>query len=206
MSALTDVEHIKARSRHLRGTIADGLRDPLTGAIAEADTQLTKFHGIYQQDDRDLRTERKRQKLEPAYSFMIRARIPGGLLTTSQWLGLDRIATTFANGTIRLTTRQAIQYHGVVKRELRQTIRDINRAALDTIAACGDVNRNVMSPPLPSLSRVHREVQRQAEALSEHLMPHSRAYHEIWLDGEKIESSKSGRRAGLWRYLFAAQV
>ncbi len=191
MSALTDVEYIKARSRHLRGTIADGLLDPLTGAIAEADTQLTKFHGIYQQDDRDLRTERKRQKLEPAYSFMIRARIPGGLLTTSQWLGLDRIATTFANGTIRLTTRQAIQYHGVVKRELRQTIRDINRAALDTIAACGDVNRNVMSPPLPSLSRVHREVQRQAEALSEHLMPHSRAYHEIWLDGEKIESSKA---------------
>jgi sulfite reductase (NADPH) hemoprotein beta-component len=189
-SKLTEVEVIKAASRHLRGGIAAGLIDPLTAAIAAPDTQLSKFHGIYQQDDRDIRSERKRQKLEPAYSFMIRARIPGGLLTTSQWLGLDRIASEYANGTIRLTTRQAIQYHGVVKRELKQTVADINRATLDTIAACGDVNRNVMSPPLPALSSVHREVQRYAEQLSEHLMPQSRAYHEIWLDGKKIESSK----------------
>ncbi len=186
---LTDVEIIKAASRHLRGSIVDGLNDPLTGAIGESDTQLTKFHGIYQQDDRDIRSERKRQKLEPAFSFMIRARIPGGLVTAPQWLELDRIATTHANQTIRLTTRQAIQYHGVVKRDLKQTIAQINQATLDTIAACGDVNRNVMSPPLPALSRVHREVQACAEALSEHLMPSSRAYHEIWLDGEKLESS-----------------
>ena len=190
-TSLTEVENIKAASRHLRGSIVDGLNDPLTGAIADSDTQLTKFHGIYQQDDRDIRSERKRQKLEPAYSFMIRARIPGGLLTTSQWLGLDRIATTYANRTIRLTTRQAIQYHGVVKRNLKNTIADINRATLDTIAACGDVNRNVMSPPLPALSSIHRDVQRHAEELSERLMPMSRAYHEIWLDGEKIESSKT---------------
>ena len=121
---------------------------------------------------------------------MIRARIPGGLLTTAQWLGLDRIATDYANQSIRLTTRQAIQYHGVVKRNLKQTIADINQATLDTIAACGDVNRNVMSPPLPALSAVHRQVQHHAEALSEHLMPMSRAYHEIWLDGKKVESSK----------------
>lgn len=188
---VTEVENIKAASRHLRGTIAAGLVDPLTGAISEPDTQLSKFHGIYQQDDRDIRSERKRQKLEPAYSFMIRARIPGGLLTTTQWLGLDRIATTHANQTIRLTTRQAIQYHGVVKRNLKQTIAEINQLTLDTIAACGDVNRNVMSPPLPSLSSIHREVQQYAEALSEHLMPKSRAYHEIWLDGEKIQSSKA---------------
>ena len=191
MSNLTEVERIKAASRHLRGSIADGLRDPLTGAIAESDTQLTKFHGIYQQDDRDIRAERKRRKLEPAYSFMIRARIPGGLLTTAQWLGVDRIASEFANDTVRLTTRQAIQYHGVIKRNLKQTIAEINTATLDTIAACGDVNRNVMSPPLPALSAVHRAVQRDAEALSEHLMPASRAYHEIWLDGEKLESSQS---------------
>ena len=188
---LTEVEIIKAESRHLRGSIADGLLDPLTGAIAAPDTQLSKFHGIYQQDDRDIRSERKRQKLEPAFSFMIRARIPGGLLTTSQWLGLDSIATEHANQTIRLTTRQAIQYHGVLKRNLKQTVADINQATLDTIAACGDVNRNVMSPPLPALSVVHREVQHHAEALSEHLLPKSRAYHEIWLDGEKIESSKA---------------
>ena len=188
---LTEVEIIKGASRHLRGTIANGLIDPVSGAIADSDTQLSKFHGIYQQDDRDIRSERKRRKLEPAFSFMIRARIPGGLLTTAQWLGLDRIATTHANQTIRLTTRQAVQYHGVVKRNLKQTVAEINQAALDTIAACGDVNRNVMSPPLPALSSIHREVQQFAEALSEHLMPKSRAYHEIWLDGEKIESSKS---------------
>ncbi|MDH5621788.1 MAG: sulfite reductase, partial [Gammaproteobacteria bacterium] len=103
---LTEVERIKAASRHLRGTLAESLNDPLTGAIADPDTQVSKFHGIYQQDDRDIRSERTRQKLEPAYSFMIRARIPGGLLTTSQWLGMDRIATQHANRTIRLTTRQ----------------------------------------------------------------------------------------------------
>ncbi|HNP63861.1 MAG TPA: NADPH-dependent assimilatory sulfite reductase hemoprotein subunit [Woeseiaceae bacterium] len=187
---LSEVEVIKAHSRHLRGTIAEGLLDPLTGAIAPSDTQLSKFHGIYQQDDRDIRSERTRQKLEPAYSFMIRARIPGGLLTTSQWLGLDRIATEYANQSIRLTTRQAIQYHGVVKRNLKQTIADINQATLDTIAACGDVNRNVMSPSLPALSAVHRLVQEHAESLSEHLRPRSRAYHEIWLDGEKLESTQ----------------
>ena len=146
---LTEVEGIKAASRHLRGTLEDGLKDPLTGAFAADDTHVSKFHGIYQQDDRDIRSERKRQKLEPAYSFMIRARIPGGLLSASQWLGLDRIATKHANQTIRLTTRQAVQYHGVVKRNLKQTIADINHAMLDTIAACGDVNRNVMAPPAP---------------------------------------------------------
>jgi sulfite reductase (NADPH) hemoprotein beta-component len=189
-TVLTDVEHIKAKSRHLRGTLVDGLNDPLTGAIADSDTQVSKFHGIYQQDDRDLRSERTRQKLEPAYSFMIRARIPGGLVTTAQWLGLDRIATQHANNTIRLTTRQAIQFHGVIKRNLKETVADINRATLDTIAACGDVNRNVMSPPLPTLSKIHRQVQGHAEALSEHLMPRTRAYHEIWLDGKKVESSE----------------
>ncbi|MDH5240729.1 MAG: NADPH-dependent assimilatory sulfite reductase hemoprotein subunit [Gammaproteobacteria bacterium] len=187
---LTEVERIKAASRHLRGTLAESLNDPLTGAIADPDTQVSKFHGIYQQDDRDIRSERTRQKLEPAYSFMIRARIPGGLLTTSQWLGMDRIATQHANRTIRLTTRQAIQFHGVIKRNLRETVADINRSTLDTIAACGDVNRNVMSPPLPALSSVHRQVQACAEALSEHLMPKTRAYHEIWLDGKKLDSSE----------------
>ncbi len=183
-----DVEKIKADSAHLRGTLLESLADPLTGAISEADTQLSKFHGIYQQDDRDVRSERARQKLEPAYSFMIRARIPGGLLTTSQWLGMDRIAREFANDTIRLTTRQAVQFHGVVKRDLKRTIADINQAALDTLAACGDVNRNVMAPPLPSLSRVHRQVQSHAEQLSAHLTPATGAYHEIWLDGKKLLS------------------
>jgi len=188
---LTEVENIKAASRHLRGSIVESLANPLSGAIAEDDTQLSKFHGIYQQDDRDIRSERKRQKLEPAYSFMIRARIPGGLVSASQWLAMDRIASDHANGSIRLTTRQAIQFHGVIKKNLKQTVADINASMLDTIAACGDVNRNVMAPSLPPLSAIHREVQEHAEVLSAHLMPASRAYHEIWLDGEKIESPQA---------------
>ncbi|MDH3547186.1 MAG: sulfite reductase, partial [Gammaproteobacteria bacterium] len=156
---LTDVERIKRDSRHLRGTLVESLRDPLTGALAEDDTQLSKFHGIYQQDDRDIRSERKRQRLEPAYSFMIRARVPGGLLTTQQWLNMDRVANTYANRSIRITTRQAIQLHGVIKTNLRKTVASINAAMMDTLAACGDVSRNVMAPALPSLSGIHRAVQ-----------------------------------------------
>jgi sulfite reductase (NADPH) hemoprotein beta-component len=185
----SDVERIKAGSRHLRGTLAASLADPLTGAIADDDTQLSKFHGIYQQDDRDVRSERKRQRLEPAYSFMIRARIPGGVMTTGQWRNMDRIAGEYGNRTIRLTTRQAIQFHGVIKNNLKTSIAAINQSMLDTIAACGDVNRNVMAPPLPPLSAVHREVSGHAAALSRHLTPATRAYHEIWLDGEKLPSS-----------------
>jgi len=182
----TDVERIKAKSRFLRGTIAESLADPLTGALAEDDTQLSKFHGFYQQDDRDLRSERKRQRLEPAYSFMIRARIPAGVCTPAQWLAMDRLAQRRANGTIRLTTRQAIQLHGVIKRDLKPAIAGINASMLDTLAACGDVNRNVMAPPLPTLSAVHRQVQADATRLSAHLTPATRAYYELWLDGEKL--------------------
>ena len=185
---LSDVERIKARSRHLRGTLVESLKDPLTGAFAEDDTQLSKFHGIYQQDDRDVRNERKRQRLEPAYSFMIRVRVPGGVCTTDQWLSMDEIARTRANGTIRLTTRQAFQLHGVIKGKLKTAIQGINQALMDTLAACGDVNRNVMCSPMPPLSEVHREVQAHAESLSEHLTPATRAYHEIWLDGKKLQN------------------
>ncbi|MDX1507755.1 MAG: assimilatory sulfite reductase (NADPH) hemoprotein subunit [Woeseiaceae bacterium] len=185
----TDVERIKANSRYLRGSLDESLVDPVTGALRDDDTQLSKFHGIYQQDDRDQRSERKRQRLEPAYSFMIRARVPAGICTPAQWLDMDRIASTFANGTIRLTTRQAIQLHGVIKTRLKTTIRRINAAMLDTLAACGDVNRNVMAPTQYDLSAVHRRVQRDAAALSAHLTPRTRAYHEIWLDGEKLDNS-----------------
>lgn len=185
---LTEVEGVKARSRHLRGTLIESLQDPLTGAISDDDTTLSKFHGIYQQDDRDIRSERKRQRLEPAYSFMIRARVPGGVCTTDQWLKMDEIATTRANGTIRLTTRQAFQLHGVIKGDLKPAIKGINQALLDTLAACGDVNRNVMCSPMPPVSRTHLEVQELAEALSAHLTPATGAYHEIWLDGKKLVS------------------
>ena len=184
--ALSPVEHIKKRSNYLRGTIVESLADPLTGALAEDDTQLTKFHGFYQQDDRDERAERTRRKLEPAWSFMIRVRVPGGITTPAQWLALDSLATTYANGTLRLTTRQAFQFHGVTKRNVKTTIRGINDSLLSTIAACGDVNRNVMCTPLAETSAVHDAAYKVAGDISEHLAPRTRAYHEIWLDGERV--------------------
>lgn len=134
-------EHIKIASNFLRGTIKEGLEDESTGALAPADGQITKFHGIYEQDDRDIRDERKDQGLEPAYSFMIRVRMPGGVCRPEQWLAMDRIADERGNGSFKMTTRQTFQFHGVIKRHLKPSIQAINRALLDTIAACGDVNR-----------------------------------------------------------------
>ena len=179
-------EHIKEDSHQLRGTIAEGLGEAATGAIAEDDTQLLKFHGSYMQDDRDLRGERAKKKLEKAFSFMIRLRIPGGLVTPKQWIALDDIATTYANNTLRLTTRATFQYHGVIKSNLKRTMQAINAACLDTIAACGDVNRNVMSAANPFLSNAHAKAYDLAKGVSEHLLPRTGAYHEIWLDGEKV--------------------
>ena len=146
---LSAVEQIKSASNYLRGTLVESLNDAATGALAEDDTQLSKFHGFYQQDDRDVRDERRRQMLEPDHQFMIRARVPGGICTPGQWLVLDEIANRWANKSIRLTTRQAFQLHGVLKRDLKATIKGINESLLDTIAACGDVNRNVMCTSLP---------------------------------------------------------
>ena len=183
-------EGIKIASNYLRGTIAEGLADVTTGSMSADDQQLLKFHGTYQQDDRDLRAERRKHKLEKAYSFMIRIRVPGGVATPEQWLEVDRMATQFANGTIKLTTRQAFQFHGVIKSNLKRTIREINQTAMDTIAACGDVNRNVMCNPNPYLSDVHADVLKVAQGISDQLTPQTRAYHEIWLDGEKIESTE----------------
>ncbi|MEO0972671.1 MAG: sulfite reductase, partial [Pseudomonadota bacterium] len=188
---LSDVERIKAASRHLRGSLAESLTDPLTGALADDDTQLSKFHGIYQQDDRDVRAERRKRKLEPAHSFMIRVRVPGGLVTGEQWLALDSIADEYANGTLRLTTRQAVQYHGIVKRGLKQAMAAINETLLDTLAACGDVNRNVMCTTHPDDSALHRQVYEAAQQVHDHLTPRTGAYHEIWLDGEKVTSSEA---------------
>ncbi|MCB1069748.1 MAG: assimilatory sulfite reductase (NADPH) hemoprotein subunit [Kiritimatiellae bacterium] len=181
-----EVERIKDRSHYLRGTIVESLADPLTGAIAESDTQLIKFHGSYQQDDRDIRDERRKQKLEPLYSFMIRVRVPGGVCTPAQWLTMDALARTYANGSIRLTTRQAFQVHGVLKRNLKATIREINETLMDTIAACGDVNRNVMCNPNPYQSPLHHEVYEVARQISAHFTPQTTAYHEIWLDKKLV--------------------
>jgi sulfite reductase (NADPH) hemoprotein beta-component len=188
-SPVSAVERIKASSRRLRGSLVKSLADPLTGAIAESDTQLLKFHGSYQQDDRDLRDERRLQKLEPAYRFMIRTRLPGGVVTPRQWLRLDAVATSYANASLRLTTRQAFQLHGVVKRELKPTLRAINAALIDTVAACGDVNRNVLVAANPLQSALHAAVYAQAANLSEHLKPRTRAYYEIWLDEKQVAGS-----------------
>jgi sulfite reductase (NADPH) hemoprotein beta-component len=179
-------EHIKESSGFLRGTLAEGLTDIVTGAISEDDQQLVKFHGMYQQDDRDLRAERTKKKLEKAFSFMIRLRIPGGVCTPGQWIALDRIARDYANGTLRLTTRQTFQFHGVIKNNLKTTMKAIDAALLDTLAACGDVNRNVLASTNPWQSRLHAQAYELATQISERLLPHTPAYREIWLDGEKV--------------------
>ena len=180
------VEIIKKASRGLRGTLTESLADPLTGAIRDSDTQLIKFHGSYQQDDRDIRAEREHQKLEPAYSFMIRTRTPGGVASPKQWLALSQLARKYGSGTLRLTTRQAFQLHGVIKKDLKATMQGMQAALVDSIAACGDVNRNVMAAANPVDSRLHEEVHQWAVKVSEHLLPKTRAYHEIWLNGEKL--------------------
>jgi sulfite reductase (NADPH) hemoprotein beta-component len=180
------VEGIKKASRGLRGTLAESLADPLTGAIRESDTQLIKFHGSYQQDDRDIRAEREHQKLEPAYSFMIRTRTPGGVATPKQWIALTQLARKYGSGTLRLTTRQAFQLHGVIKKDLRATMQGMQAVLIDSIAACGDVNRNVMATPNPVENRLQEEVHQWAVKVSEHLLPKTKAYHEIWLNGEKL--------------------
>src|SRR5512140_3549182 len=179
-------ERIKEASDYLRGTLAEGLRDEITGAIIEDDQQLVKFHGMYLQDDRDLRPERTRKKMEKAFAFMIRVRIPGGVLTPQQWLILDKVARDYANGTMRMTTRQTVQLHGIIKSNLKATLKQIDAALLNSIAACGDVNRNVMCNPNPHQSHAHGETLELACKLSDHLLPRTPAYREIWLDGERI--------------------
>lgn len=181
------VELVKDKSDYLRGGIRDGLADELSGGVAEGDQSLLKFHGIYQQDDRDIRMTRTERKLEPDYSFMIRLRVPGGLLTPAQWLAVDAGARELTRaGSIRLTTRQTLQFHGAPKENLRPLLQSCARRMLDSIAACGDVNRNVMCSPHAGLSAAHAAAHKTAEDISRALLPQSRAYFEIWLDGEKL--------------------
>ena len=177
-------EGLKAASDFLRGSIARDMRDNSTGAISEDNNQLTKFHGLYLQDDRDLRSERRKQNLEKVYMFMLRVRLPGGRCTSQQYLVLDRLADERGNGTLRLTTRQTFQLHGVLKGNVKPLIQGMHTVLLDSIAACGDVNRNVMAPPNPERSAVHQQVNELARGFSEFALPKTRAYHEIWLDEE----------------------
>lgn len=176
-------EDIKAASNYLRGTIAEGLKDDSTGAISASDQQLTKFHGIYMQDDRDIRDDRKAAGLEPAYSFMVRVRLPGCVSTPEQWLKMDELADTYGNHTLKITTRGTFQLHGVIKKLLKPAIRGMNSALLDTVAACGDVDRNVVAAALPNNKKIHDEITKLSYQISEHLLPQTTSYYEIWLEG-----------------------
>ena len=191
MSEPADLERIKRESRHLRGTLRESLANPVTGALRVDDVQLLKFHGGYQQDDRDVREARRLAKLEPDYSFFLRLRLPGGVLTLAQWLALNAAASRYGTRGIRVTTRQTIQVHGIEKRNLRAAAQAIHASGLDTIAACGDDNRNVVAAVNPLLSRLHAQVHEQASALSLHLRPKSRAWHETWLDEPPTDGNES---------------
>ena len=187
---LSPIEKIKTESNGLRGTIAESLKDELTGALREDDQSLIKFHGMYQQDDRDRRDERAEKKLERLYSFMIRLRLPGGFLKPEQWVAVNEIADENSTGVIKITTRQTIQLHGILKSKIKPTIRQFNTARLDSIATCGDINRNVLCSAHPKQSSVHEEIFSYANKISTLLMPKTRAYYEIWLGEEKIVDKK----------------
>ncbi|AOY04914.1 assimilatory sulfite reductase (NADPH) hemoprotein subunit [Bacillus subtilis] len=182
----SDVERIKKESDYLRGTLKEVMLDRISAGIPDDDNRLMKHHGSYLQDDRDLRNERQKQKLEPAYQFMLRVRMPGGVSTPEQWLVMDDLSQKYGNGTLKLTTRETFQMHGILKWNMKKTIQTIHSALLDTIAACGDVNRNVMCASNPYQSEIHSEVYELSKKLSDDLLPRTRAYHEIWLDEERV--------------------
>ena len=187
------VETIKEASHQLRGTIALELVTD-TDHFNDQDKQLLKFHGTYQQDDRDARKTRRKEGAGKDYIFMIRCKIPGGRLTAQQYLAVDDLAGAYGNGTLRFTTRQGIQLHGVLKEHLKETIAGINQCLLTTLGACGDVERNVMCCPAPHYQDgVHAQLQETAAAIAAQLAPRSRAYHEIWLNGEPLKLDGGSR-------------
>jgi sulfite reductase (NADPH) hemoprotein beta-component len=183
---LSSTERIKQQSDALRGTLAESLRDEVTGAIAEDDQALVKFHGMYLQDDRDRREERAKKKLERLYAFMVRLRIPGGLLTPEQYIAINHVAGEHSTGTIKITTRQTIQLHGILKSHARPAHNAFRTAHLDSISACGDVNRNVTCAAHPAQSAIHEQIHGYAARISAMLLPRTKAYYEIWLDHEKL--------------------
>jgi len=198
---LSSVERIKMASDGLRGTLKQSLQDNITGALREDDQSLIKFHGLYQQDDRDRREERSAKKLEWLYSYMIRLRLPGGFLKPEQWIGLHHVAGEHSTGTIKITTRQTVQLHGVLKSSIKPTVKTFNTLSLDSIATCGDVNRNVMCSAHPGQSALHEEIFRYADKLSQMALPKTRAYYEIWLDKEQLAEKKEDDPLYQDRYL-----
>ncbi|WP_445456878.1 NADPH-dependent assimilatory sulfite reductase hemoprotein subunit [Flavobacterium sp. HNIBRBA15423] len=184
---LSSVEYIKTKSDGLRGTLKESIDlDNHTGNVRPDDETLVKFHGMYVQDDRDRRAERAAKKLDKLYSFMIRLRIPGGQITADQWLATHDISEQYGTGTLKITTRQTLQLHGLLKHQLRPTIQSFNVAKLDSIAACGDVNRNVIVSAHPQLSPLHKQIHDYADKISKLLLPKTQSYYEIFIDGEKI--------------------
>ncbi len=179
-------ETIKAASHHLRGHLAADLADTSTGAVSEDSNQLGKFHGLYLQDDRDLRNALKKAGKEKAFAFMLRVRLPGGRATPQQWLVLDQLAEDMASPSLKITTRQTFQFHGIIKGNVKPVVQGMHQVLLDSIAACGDVNRNVQAPPNPERSPLLQEVYEHARAWSEYALPKTRAYHEIYLDEEMV--------------------
>jgi sulfite reductase (NADPH) hemoprotein beta-component len=188
--SLSPIEKIKKKSDGLRGTIVEGLKNEITGAIHEDDQAVIKFHGMYQQDDRDVREERAAKKLERLYSFMIRLRLPGGFLKPEQWVATDEIAGKNSTGVIKITSRQTIQLHGIIKSTIKPTIQAFHIAKLDSIATCGDINRNVLCSSHPKQSPIHEQVFAYANKISDMLLPKTRSYYEIWLDEEKVAERK----------------
>ena len=190
---LADNERLKGESNLLRGTIKEDLADELTGGFNGDNFQLIRFHGMYEQDDRDIRAERVEQKLEPLKNVMLRCRLPGGIIQPQQWLGIDEFAAEHTSyGSIRLTNRQTFQFHGVLKQDIKPMHQWLNKLGLDSIATAGDVNRNVLCTSNPVESALHQEAYEWAKKISEHLLPRTRAYAEIWLDGEKFASTEDG--------------
>ncbi|SFU40401.1 sulfite reductase (NADPH) beta subunit [Nitrosomonas eutropha] len=190
LERLSPDETLKAGSEYLRGTIALGLLDRITSAVPGDDIKLMKFHGIYQQDDRNVRDERRRQKLEPAFQFMIRVRLPGGICTTERWLKISELACAHGNETLRMTTRQTFQFHWVLKHNIVSVIRGLHEVLLDTVAACGDDSRGVMATVNPQFPALQAELAALAKTVSDHVIPKTKGYHEIWYGEERIASSE----------------
>ncbi|WP_192458802.1 assimilatory sulfite reductase (NADPH) hemoprotein subunit [Musicola keenii] len=187
---LADAERLKQESHYLRGTIAEDLNDGLTGGFNGDNFLLIRFHGMYQQDDRDIRAERAEQKLEPRHAMMLRCRLPGGVMTPQQWLGIDKFAgENTLYGSIRITNRQTFQFHGILKSDLKSAHQLLHDLGLDSLATANDVNRNVLCTSNPVESELHSQAYEWAKRISEHLLPRTRAYAEIWLDQEKVAAT-----------------
>ncbi|TVO32588.1 assimilatory sulfite reductase (NADPH) hemoprotein subunit [Vibrio algivorus] len=190
LGPLSDGERLKAESNFLRGTIEEDLQNPITGAVTGDNFTLIRFHGMYLQDDRDIRAERAKQKLEPLHTLMVRARLPAGVITPTQWLGVDKWADEHTlYGSIRLTTRQTFQYHGILKPNIKKVHKALNSIGIDSIGTAADMNRNVLCTANPYQSEVHQEAYEWSKRISEHFLPHARGYAEVWLDAEKIDST-----------------